>query len=321
MVTYFLKRVLNLAGIFLWASFALGGLFAQNSTQERMEMIQLAEGVYTMVHPQGSSNSTFVITDEGVLVFDMHIRTADQTMVAIRNLTDQKVVYLVSSHAAGDHSSGGWHFQQDQPLYIATKDQVRDLFHYEARGFERRKASSDPRFALYKGKQFIQPDIGFDGSLTIYLGGLTFQLRAEGYGHTSGDLTVYIPQRRVMLMGDLLNTELHPGQGETAGVFFSKVQGWIEVLDRIIQRNLPVETYVPGHGPVHLGRGVADLEEQRRYFVLMRREVARMIQEGKSLAQIQDEIQVPSEFSHYTRPGRLRNILRLFYDQVIERGH
>ena len=39
--------------------------------------------------------------------------------------------------------------------------------------------------------------------MTLYFGGLTFQITAEGRGHSTGDLTVYIPQKRVFLMGDL----------------------------------------------------------------------------------------------------------------------
>ncbi len=288
--------------------------------QTKMELIKLAEDVYFMQHPQGSSNSVFVVTPEGVLVFDSDIRTADQTLAAIRRVTDKKIRYLVSSHAAGDHATGGWHFREDQPVYIATRNQVRDLFMQEAAEFAERKASSDPRRGAYKDKELIRPDIGFDGTLTLYLGGLTFQITAEGYGHSSGDLTVYIPQRRVMLMGDLLNTEIHPGQGESGGVYFSQVQGWIDILDRIMARQLPVDTYVPGHGPVHLKRGVKDLEEQKRYFVVMRGEVAKMIQAGKGLAQIQKEFVVPPEFAHYQRPERLRNFLKLFHNQLVERG-
>ena len=316
MTTHFVKPVLGLAGTLLWISLCPGWIAAQ----DRMEMVQVADDVYTMVHPQGSSNSTFVITEEGVLVFDMHIATANQTLEAIRKLTDKRVVYLLSSHAAGDHATGAWHFREDKPLYIATKNQVRDLFMHGEKEFAERKASNDPRYAAYKGTELIRPTVGFDGSLTIHLGGLTFQVAAEGYGHSSGDLTVYIPQRRVMLMGDLLNTEVHPGQGEMAGVYFSQVQRWIDILDRMMQRNLPVHTYIPGHGPVHIGRGLEDLVEQKRYFVVMRDEVAKMIQAGKSLEQIQKEFQVPREFSHYRRPARLSNFLRLFFNQLIEKG-
>jgi len=290
-------------------------------SQEKMEMVEIAEDVYTMVHSGGSSNSTFVITPEGVLVFDAHIATADQTLAAIRRLTSQKVVYLISSHASGDHSTGAYHFREDKPVYLASRNQMRDMYMAEAAEFAERKASSDPRYALYKDKELVPPDIGFDRSMTIHLGGLTFQATAEdGYAHTSGDVTLYIPQRQVMLMGDLLNTEIHPGAGAAAGVYFSHVQGWIELLDRIIQRHLPVETFVPGHGPVHVGRGVQDLEEQKRYFVVMRNKVAKMIQAGKSLEEIRKELVVPQEFSHYRAPGRLQNFLPLFHNQLIEKG-
>jgi glyoxylase-like metal-dependent hydrolase (beta-lactamase superfamily II) len=301
--------------VFLFVS-----LPAISLAQVKMNMQKIADGVYFMENSAGSSNSTFVITDEGVVVFDFDIRTADQTLAAIRKLTDKKVKYLISSHSAGDHATGAWHFREDTPVYIAAKNQVKDLFMQEAKEFEERKNSNEPANAAYKGKELVRPDIGFDGSMTLYFGGLTFQITAEGTAHSTGDLTVYIPQRRVMLMGDLLDTEIHPGQGESAGVFYSYVKGWIEILDRIMQRNLAVETYVPGHGPVHMGRGVKDLEEQKRYFVVMRDEVAKMIQAGKSVEQIQKEFKLPQEFAHYKRPERLRQFLRLFYNQLIDRG-
>ena len=115
-----------------------------------------------------------------------------------------------------------------------------------------------------------------------------------------------------MLMGDLLDTEIHPGQGESAGVFYSNVKGWIQILDNIMARNLPVDTYVPGHGPAHIGRGVKDLEEQKRYFVVMRDEVAKMIAAGKTLEQIEKEFKIPQEFAHYTRPERLKQFYQAF---------
>jgi hypothetical protein len=86
-------------------------------------------------------------------------------------------------------------------------------------------------------------------------------------------------------------------------------------------RNLAVDTYIPGHGPVHIGRGMKDLEEQKRYFVVMRDEVAKMVQAGKSLEQIEKEFKVPQEFAHYKRLERLRPFFRLFYHQLAETGY
>jgi glyoxylase-like metal-dependent hydrolase (beta-lactamase superfamily II) len=294
---------------------------AAASAPVKMTPVKVTDGVYMFEHSQGSGNSTVVITDEGVVVFDFHIDNADQTLAGIRKLTDKKVKYLISSHSAGDHASGAWHFREDKPTYIATKNQAQDLFMQEAEEFNERKNSTDPRYAAYKKGELVRPDIGFDGTMTLFFGGLTFQITAEGRGHSTGDLTVYIPQKRVMLMGDLLDTEIHPGQGESAGVFFSNVRGWIRILDNIMARNLPVDTYVPGHGPVHIGRGVKDLEEQKRYFVVMRDEIAKMVNAGKSLENIEKEFKVPQEFAHYKRPERLKQFFRLFYYQLIEQGY
>ena len=287
----------------------------------RMTPVKIAENVYLLQHSQGSGNSTVVFTDDGVLVFDFHIDNADQTLAFIRKQTDKRIKYLISSHSAGDHASGAWHFREDKPVYIATKNQIHDLRMQELQEFNERKNSNDPRNAGYKGKELIPPDIGFDGTMTLYFGGLTFQITAEGRGHSTGDLTVYIPQKRVYLMGDLLDTEIHPGQGESAGVFYSNVKGWVQILDNIMARNLAVETYVPGHGPAHLGRGMKDLEEQKRYFVVMRDEVAKMIAAGKNLEQIEKEFKIPQEFAHYTRPERLKSFYKLFYNQLMETGY
>ncbi len=287
----------------------------------RMTPVKVTDGVYMFEHSQGSGNSTVVITDEGVLVFDFHIANADQTMAGIRKLTDKKVKYLISSHSAGDHSSGAWHFRDDKPVYIAAKGQVQDLFMQEGKEFAERKKSNDPRYEAYQKGELVRPDIGFDGSMTLYFGGLTFMITVEGRGHSTSDLTVFIPQKRVMLMGDLLDTEIHPGQGESGEIFYSNVKGWIEILDRIMARNLPVDTYIPGHGPVHIGRGVKDLEEQKRYFIVMRDEVAKLVAAGKSLAQIEKEFKVPQEFAHYKRLERLRQFYKLFYHQLTGTGY
>ncbi|MGZ8425504.1 MAG: MBL fold metallo-hydrolase [Candidatus Binatia bacterium] len=300
---------------------AIGCLTMGAAAPVHMTPVKITDGVYMMQHSRGSGNTTVVFTDDGVVVLDFAIDSADQTMAFIRKTTDKKVKYLITSHSGGDHATGSWHFREDKPVWIATKNQVHDLQMQERKEFEERKNLGDARSAVYQGKELGQPDIGIDGPMTLYFGGLTFQITPEGRGHSTGDLTVYIPQKRVMLMGDLLDTEIHPGQGESAGVFFSNVKGWIQVLDNIMARHLPVETFVPGHGPAHIGRGMKDLEEQKRYFVVIRDEVAKMIAAGKTLEQIEKEFKVPQEFSHCTRPERLRSFYKLFYHQLMETGY
>jgi glyoxylase-like metal-dependent hydrolase (beta-lactamase superfamily II) len=285
--------------------------------QDKMEQRQVADGVYMMQNARGSGNAAFIITNDGVVVFDADIRTGDQVLAAIRKLTDKKVRYLITSHSAGDHATGAWHYREDKPIYISTRKQMRDFYMQEAKGFAERKAAGD---AGYKDTELVLADIGFDGAMTLQFGGLTFQLTEEGHGHSTSDVTVYIPQKRVFLTGDLLDTEIHPGQSESGEMTYASVAGWVASLDRIMARNLPVDTYIPGHGPVHIGRGVADLQEQRRYFLAMRDAVSKLMKDGKNVEQIQKEIVLPDEFKNYQRKERLTAFVKLYYYQLIEQG-
>src|SRR5215470_16760279 len=146
----------------MFCSFLLAPFIAW--AQAKMTIKQIANNVYFMENPTGSSNATFVITNDGVLVFDFDIRTADQTLAAIRRLTDKKIKYIISSHSAGDHATGAWHFREDKPIYIASKNQIHDLQMQEAREFEERKQSNEPNNAAYKGKELVRPDLGIESA-------------------------------------------------------------------------------------------------------------------------------------------------------------
>jgi len=316
-----IKRLFAMRLAVISCSFALVSLWTFGAiAQDKMILHKITDDVYMMENDRGSGNSSFVVTPEGVLVFDVEIRTGDQVLAAIRSITDKKIRYLVFSHAAGDHATGGWHFREDNPVVIATRRQMRDMFMQEARQYEERATSGKSSDAAYRDRPLRRPDIGFDGSLTLQFGGLTFQMTDEGHGHSTSDLTVYIPQKRVFLMGDLLSNQIHPGQAESGNIYFANIQGTIDNLDRIAKRRLPVDTYVPGHGRPNVERGVEDLDEQQRYFIVLRDEVARQIQAGRTLKQMQDSFEVPKEFAHYQRKPRLVNMLNLFYTQVMEQG-
>ena len=122
-----------------------------------------------------------------------------------------------------------------------------------------------------------------------------------------------------MLMGDLLDTEIHPGQGESAGVFLFQRQGMDPESSITSWRaTYPLILTFRVTGPFILDGGVKDLEEQKRYFVVMRDEVVKMVHAGKSLEQIEKEFKVPQEFAHYKRPERLKDFFKLFYNQLME---
>ncbi len=74
-IQFFLTVAIVVAG---WAAPAM----AQDAGPDRMEMKKIAEDVYFMENSRGSSNAVFVVTSDGVLLFDADIRSADQVLAA-----------------------------------------------------------------------------------------------------------------------------------------------------------------------------------------------------------------------------------------------
>ncbi len=279
----------------------------------QMELREITDDVYVLQHPLGSSNSIFIVTGEGVVVYDADIRTADQVFAAIRRTTDQPIRYLIISHPAGDHSTGGWHFREDNPEIVASRTQAQSMAAEETVEFNARRDSTDEVYAAYRNTEYVQPDIIFEGALTLRLGGLTFQITEEGSAHSTSDVTLYVPEKSIFTLGDLFKSEMHTGPGDTVYSTFGAAEGWIAIIDGIVGRNLAVDTYIPGHGPVHIGRGVEDLHELRRYFVAMRAEVSDMIAQGMSEDDVLAEFQTPAEFSQYQQADRLGRFLPYYY--------
>jgi glyoxylase-like metal-dependent hydrolase (beta-lactamase superfamily II) len=307
-----------LAMLFAAASAFVGMAPTEAAQTERMELRKIADDVYVMQNSTGASNAMFVVTPDGVVVWDGDIRTADQVVAGIRRTTDKKIRFYMISHPAGDHATAGWTYREDQPLMIATRTQAKSLAEEELADFNQRRDSNDPRFAVYHGAQLIQPNVLYDGSLTLRFGGLTFILTEEGAAHSKSDVTLYIPEKRIFAMGDLFKSGIHTGPGDK-DVYknFDGGKAFISILDTIMMRKLPVDTYVPGHGVVHIGRGVADLAELRRYFVAIRGEVVRMIRAGKSEQEVVAQFKTPAPFDSYvSRASGLTQYLPLYYREL-----
>jgi glyoxylase-like metal-dependent hydrolase (beta-lactamase superfamily II) len=86
------------------------------------EFEQLAPDVWAGVRPDSSrfpvmGNTTFVIGDEGVVVFDGGGMPAmsEQLIEKIRSLTDKPVTHVVTSHWHGDHNFGVYRFAEEFP--------------------------------------------------------------------------------------------------------------------------------------------------------------------------------------------------------------
>jgi cyclase len=94
---------------------------------------------------------------------------------------------------------------------------------------------------LVDNPRVILPQIVFDNQLDIHLGDVEVQLLHVG-GHTTDQVVVYIPARRVLFGSDNIFHKRTPfiGHGDLVT--------WIDALERLSR--LPIDIVVPGHGSI-----------------------------------------------------------------------
>ena len=100
----------------------MGSAAAADSGPFDFEFEEVANGVWAGVRPDSPKfpvmgNTTFVISDKGVVVFDgggMPVM-AEKIIDKIRSITDQAVTHVVISHWHGDHNFGIYRFAEEFP--------------------------------------------------------------------------------------------------------------------------------------------------------------------------------------------------------------
>ncbi len=105
-----------------------------------------------------------------------------------------------------------------------------------------------------RGLVLRAPDISFDTRIELDLGGVTCQLVQVGGDHDPGSTIVYVPEDKLMFIGDCLGKDVYHGPPHytTAKLF--------PLLDRLLAYD--AEIYLEGHTPEPIPRKqmIADAE-------------------------------------------------------------
>jgi cyclase len=126
----------------------------------------------------------------------------------------------------------------------------------------------------------VPPNLAFEGSLTLWLGGRRIELRDRGKANSPHDVTVYLPRDSVLFTGDIVVQSPLPYVGASWPV------PWIAVLRQLEAE--PVRLIVPGHGPV-----MRDWSYPRKVRSLLEAATSQaeaMALRGRPLAEVQDSI-------------------------------
>jgi len=244
------------------------GLSAAASAQAPLPFVlkQVGPGVYAAIdgldHKSGS-NAGFVIGDNGVLVVDSFFYPdATRALVAeIRKLTDKPIRYVVNTHYHVDHTGGDAVLREAGATIVAHRN-VRGWVRTENLHLLGDRITPEMKAQI---ETLPLPDVTTDKDLAIWLGGRKVVVRTM-LGHTGGDLTVYVPDAKVLFAGDMLWRRIPPN------LIDGSVAEWQATNTAFIAMPDSAHvTYVPGHGDVATR---ADVEEFRAYLLDLKALVA-----------------------------------------------
>ena len=220
------------------------------ATDVVMELKQVSEHVYYVQGQAGVatdnegfiSNAGFVITDDGVIVFD-GLGTpslADLLLTKIRSVTDKKILKVIVSHYHADHIYGLQVFKDLGAEIIAPKGVMDYLSSPEAEErIEERRFSLEPW--VNETTYLVTPDVIIDKAMEFKSGELTFKIDLLGAAHSEGDLTLYVEPDRVLFSGDIIFEGRVPYLGD------ANTKKWLKTLTEM--ETSKVKALIPGHGP------------------------------------------------------------------------
>ena len=156
------------------------------------------------------------------------------------------------------------------------------------------------------------PDLAFENSLVVDLGGREVRVAFLGRGNTGGDTVVFVPDSRVVVTGDLLVLPTPYGHGCYPGE-------WIEILRRLMQSD--ATTVVPGHGPV-----LHDWEYAKKLVGLLeslRSQVGEAVRSGATLKQVRERVTLEEFVKPFAGddPARASAFRAYFVPSAVERAY
>jgi glyoxylase-like metal-dependent hydrolase (beta-lactamase superfamily II) len=131
----------------------------------------------------------------------------------------------------------------------------------------------------------VRPDLVFEGTLSLDLGNRPVVLEDRGRANSPHDVTVWLPNERVLFAGDIIVQSPLPYTGASWPV------PWIDVLRAL--EAIPVTALVPGHGPVMHDH--AYTRQVRELLEAVTTRVAALARQGRTLEQIQAEIDLDDQ--------------------------
>jgi glyoxylase-like metal-dependent hydrolase (beta-lactamase superfamily II) len=188
---------------------------------------QLRDDLYWVT--DGAYITMFLVTDNSVIAVDAPPTLGENYLKAIAEVTNKPVTHVIYSHAHIDHIGSAGIFPENT-TYIAQQETANEL----------QRAKS-----VAKNPSMVPPipTVTFVENHTLQIENQTLQLAYYGNNHTDGNVFIYAPKQKVLMLVDII----FPGGVPFPYLAIAKdVAGFIKVHDRVLN-NYDFDTLIGGH--------------------------------------------------------------------------
>lgn len=204
-------------------------------------------GIPAKENEGNTSNAGFVVTPDGVVVFDALGTPSLGWMLLqkIKEITDRPIRYVVVSHYHADHIYGLQAFKDHTGAVIVAEERASE-YHDQTADERAAERLDQRRQALFpwvdRNTKVVAPDMTYSERATIVLGGKRFVLFYAGPAHSSSDAMMMVEPDGVLFAGDIVQNGRIPFMN-SGDVDTTK---WLLALDEVEKLN--PRFIIPGHG-------------------------------------------------------------------------
>ena len=253
--------------------------------QAAYKFTEIVPGIYSAIGTGSmnvGSNSAIIVNKDDVMIVDSHIspESGRAMLQELKAITDKPVRFLINTHFHYDHTSGNQAFPAGVDIigHEFTRRKLtgdildRGMFADLLKGLPKqlddlraRTASEADAAVKARLEQQVRVQSAFANSLkelkvtpptvtlvdhmTLFRGDREIRLLYLGYGHTGGDVVVYLPKEKVLCTGDLLVNGV-------ANLIDGYVNEWPDTLEKL--KPIDFVDVIPGHGDAFKGKERVD---------------------------------------------------------------
>lgn len=256
-----------------------------------------------------NNNLSFIVTDEGVVVVNggASFELAEALHAEIKVVTDQPVVLVFNENGQGHAMLGNSYWAGQGVDIVAHTDAAAEFEEYGPQSLRAAQARVKERAAK---TDVALPTETFEESYRVELGGLQIEARYLGPAHSPGDIVVWLPQKSLVISGDMaFHERLLPIFEHTM------TADWLETWETAFE---PLQaTYViPGHGHP------TNMDQVRRYtrdyLVYLRAQIGAHLDNGGGLAEAYYVDQTPFQHLDTFEELATKNAGRVFEQMEFE---